>query len=152
MADTVSPQVRSRMMSGIRGRNTKPELLLRSGLHRLGLRFGLHSKLPGRPDIVLPRHRVAIFFHGCFWHGHNCQLFRLPGTRQEFWLEKIEGNRRRDATANAALLQAGWRVATVRECAIRGQEKRPWPEICEVIAVWIRSDRSASLNLPVMAD
>ena len=93
MADIVSPEIRSRMMSGIRGQDTKPEILLRSGLHRLGLRFTLRSKLPGKPDLVLPRYRVAVFFHGCFWHGHEgCTLFRLPGTRTDI----LEGEDRRE--------------------------------------------------------
>jgi len=143
MVDVVDPATRSRMMAGIRGRDTKPEVALRSGLHRLGLRFSLRSKLPGRPDIVLPRFRVAVFFHGCFWHGHEgCPLFRLPGTRTDFWRAKIEGNRARDARVLGALAEAGWRVAVVRECAIRGASRRSMADVCDELAAWIRAGES----------
>lgn len=147
MTDIVSPEVRSRMMAGIRGKNTKPELKLRSGLHRLGLRFTLNSTLPGKPDLVLPRHRVTVFFHGCFWHGHDCPLFRMPGTRPEFWREKIGKNRERDATVSASLKAAGWRVAVVRECAIRGAGKRPWEAVCGDLAAWIRECEGQALEI-----
>jgi DNA mismatch endonuclease (patch repair protein) len=150
MTDIVPPEVRSRMMAGIRGRNTKPELKLRSGLHRLGLRFTLKSTLPGKPDIVLPRHRVIIFFHGCFWHGHDCPLFRMPATRREFWQEKIGKNRERDATVSASLSAAGWRVAVVRECAIRGAGKRPWEAVCCDLAAWIREGQGQALEIAAM--
>ena len=148
MADTVPPEVRSRMMAGIRGRNTKAEIALRSGLHRLGLRFSLKSKLPGRPDIVLPKWRTAVFFHGCFWHGHEgCPLFRLPGTRTEFWKAKIDGNRYRDGKARAELLAAGWRVAVIRECSIRGKGKAPWDTVCAALAQWIREGHGESFEM-----
>lgn len=108
-------------MSGIRGRDTKPERLIRSHLHRLGFRFRLQSpKVPGRPDLVLPKYRAAIFVHGCFWHGHNCALFRLPRTRRDFWKAKIDRNRERDAEVKQTVLAAGWRHLTVWECAFRG--------------------------------
>ena len=124
MVDIVDAATRSRMMSGIRGRNTKPEILVRSLLHRRGLRFRLDVRdLPGRPDIVLPRYRAVIFVHGCFWHGHDCHLFKWPQTRPEFWRDKIGRNRATDARAQAALLEGGWRVATVWECALRGANR-----------------------------
>lgn len=127
-------------MSGIRGRNTKPEIALRSGLHRLGLRFTLKSKLPGKPDIVLPKYRTVVFFHGCFWHGHEgCKLFKLPASRTDFWRTKIEDNRARDTRVMAALAADGWRVAVVRECAIRGGGKRPFETVCTELAAWIRA-------------
>ena len=138
------------MMAGIRGRDTKPEILLRSGLHRLGLRFVLKSKLPGRPDLVLPRWRVAVFFHGCFWHGHDCPLFKLPGTRTEFWREKIGSNRERDGRVLAALLDGGWRVAVVRECSIRGAGKRPWEAVCGELAGWTRRGQGRVLEIGAM--
>ena len=95
VADIVDAATRSRMMSGIRSRHTKPERIVRSGLHRLGHRFVLHSrKLKGTPDLVLPKYRAVIFVHGCFWHGHECRLFRMPGTRTEFWRAKIARNRK----------------------------------------------------------
>ena len=110
------------MMSGIRGRNTRPEVAVRKGLHALGFRFRLHRKtLPGTPDLVLPRHRAVIFVNGCFWHGHDCALFRLPDTRREFWEAKITRNRERDTLAVVSLETAGWRVGIIWECAIRGR-------------------------------
>lgn len=109
------------MMAGIRGKNTKPELLLRKALHSDGFRFRLHDKsLPGRPDLVFPRYKAAVLVHGCFWHGHEgCKYFKVPSTRREFWLTKIEGNRDRDERSRAALEAAGWRTAVVWECATR---------------------------------
>ncbi|MFC3131325.1 very short patch repair endonuclease, partial [Coralloluteibacterium stylophorae] len=120
MPEKINPETRSRMMSGIRGSNTKPELLIRSGLHAAGFRFRLHARaLPGRPDLVLPRWRVAVFAHGCFWHGHKgCGYFRIPKTRTEFWTEKIAANARRDEMAIQALHALKWRIAVVWECAL----------------------------------
>lgn len=124
MVDIVDSATRSRMMSGIRGRNTKPEILIRSLLHRQGFRFRLHLRdLPGKPDIVLPRYHAVIFVHGCFWHGHDCPLFKWPGTRPDFWQDKIGRNRANDHKASEALLAGGWRVGIVWECAIRGASK-----------------------------
>ena len=121
MTDVVKPTVRSRMMSGIHGKNTKPEMLARRALFAAGYRFRLHRReLPGAPDIVLPGRKVAIFVHGCFWHMHSgCKNAKLPSTRPEFWLDKLEGNVARDRHAIEALLSAGWRVLTVWECATR---------------------------------
>ena len=108
-------------MSQIRGRDTKPELVLRRGLHSRGFRFRLHvSELPGSPDLVFPRHRVALFVHGCFWHGHECPTFRWPTTRRDFWQRKICNNAQRDAVAIAELRCKSWRVLTIWECATRG--------------------------------
>jgi DNA mismatch endonuclease (patch repair protein) len=132
------------MMSGIRGTNTKPEKHVRSLLHRHGFRFRLHARdLPGRPDIVLPRYRAAIFVHGCFWHGHACHLFRLPSTRPEFWSAKIERNRQNDHSAMAALLARGWRVATVWECALKGRRSHEDAMVLEALAGWLRGDSGA---------
>lgn len=148
MTDVVDLATRSRMMAGIRGRNTKPEVALRSGLHRLGLRFTLRSKLPGKPDIVLPRHRTAVFFHGCFWHGHvGCPLFKLPGTRTDFWRAKIEGNRARDERVLDELAGLGWRVAVVRECSIRGGRRRAVADVCDDLAAWIRMGEGGFLEM-----
>lgn len=144
MPDIVTPEVRSRMMSGIRGTNTKPELLLRRGLHSRGFRFRLHDrKLPGCPDIVFPRFRAVLFAHGCFWHGHDCNLFRWPATRAEFWKNKIERNRINDARAKALLGANGWRQAVVWECALRGSTKRDFPEILSACSDWLRSHEAA---------
>jgi DNA mismatch endonuclease (patch repair protein) len=121
MADIVSKQVRSRMMSGIRGKDTQPEKLLRSYLFQRGFRYRLHQrKLPGAPDIVFPRHRAVIFVNGCFWHCHQgCSYFRLPATNRSFWKEKLKANVRRDALKSSELLAAGWRVLVFWECATR---------------------------------
>jgi len=124
MADVVDSAARSRMMAGIRARDTKPEILVRRILHNLGFRFRLHvRKLPGTPDIVLPRWRAAIFVHGCFWHGHDCPYFRLPKTRTDFWQGKIARNRSNDDNARQALRADGWRVGIVWECALRGANR-----------------------------
>lgn len=127
-------------MAGIRGHDTKPERVMRSALHRLGFRFRLQSRsIPGRPDIVLPRHHAVIFVHGCFWHGHDCHLFRLPGTRSEFWAGKIGGNRQRDDKVRAAVLERGWRHLVIWECAIRGQGQQAIDRIAAEAAGWLRS-------------
>jgi DNA mismatch endonuclease (patch repair protein) len=131
------------MMAGIRATNTKPEMLLRRGLHALGFRFRLHGKrLPGKPDIVLPRYQAVIFVHGCFWHGHDCQLFRWPKTREAFWREKISGNRTRDQLAVNLLRESGWRVLHVWECALRGTTKLEPELVIECAASWIKSDET----------
>jgi len=142
-ADRVSPDVRSRMMSGIKGKNTRPELLLRSALHFRGLRFRLHQKhLPGKPDLVFPRFKAVIFVNGCFWHGHECSLFRWPGTRQEFWRDKIGKTAERDAKSRATLLEAGWRVATVWECAMKGPLRLPVGDVADRCAAWLACSES----------
>lgn len=141
MADVVSPAVRSRMMAGIRGKDTKPEIVLRRGLHRLGFRFQLHRKdLPGKPDIVFPKHRAVIFAHGCFWHGHGCHLFKWPKTRVEFWREKIGQNRERDKSAVETLVSDEWRVCEVWECALKGPRRLPPEGVLQTCAEWLRSD------------
>lgn len=125
MADTLTKAERSALMARIRGTNTKPEVLVRSALHRAGFRFRLHTQgLPGRPDIVLARHGVVIFVHGCFWHRHGCTLSSEPRTRQRFWREKFDRNVARDARNARELRKLGWRVLTVWECALRTQAKR----------------------------
>ena len=122
MADIVSPTVRSRMMSGIRSKNTKAEWVVRRELHRRGLRYRLHaSHLIGTPDIVFPGRKAVIFVSGCFWHGHDCHLFRLPKTRPEFWSAKINRNRDRDDEVRSALQGEGWRCFTIWECALGGK-------------------------------
>lgn len=129
-------------MSGIPGKDTKPEILLRKALHAEGFRYRLHDrKLPGRPDIVLPRWKAVILVHGCFWHGHHCHLFRLPGTRTEFWRAKISGNRDRDDRNRQALLAQGWRILEVWECAMRGHGRLSWEVLLAETVSWIRSDR-----------
>ena len=137
MVDVVDSATRSRMMSGIRGRNTKPEILLRSALHRRGYRFRLHVRdLPGKPDIVFPGRRAVIFVHGCFWHGHDCPLFKWPQTRPEFWKQKILRNRQNDEKAVAGLQAAGWRVGIVWECSLRGGDKKI-ETVAQVVSDWL---------------
>ena len=126
------------MMAGIKGRNTTPEMRLRKALHGAGFRFRLHAaKLPGRPDIVLPRYRAAIFVHGCFWHRHDgCRNASVPKTNAAFWEEKFARNIERDATNISGLDEAGWRVAIIWECAIR---KRGEADVAAELAVWLKS-------------
>lgn len=118
MADIVDAATRSRMMSGIRSRNTKPEKLVRSFLHRQGFRFRLHVReLPGKPDIVLPRYRAVVFVHGCFWHRHeNCRHTTIPKSNTAFWLEKFANNVMHDISVKQQLEVAGWRVLTIWSC------------------------------------
>lgn len=140
MADTVSPEVRSRMMSGIRGKDTAPEIAVRKGLHSLGFRYRLHAAaLPGKPDLVFPRARAVLFVNGCFWHGHDCHLFRMPATRQDFWRSKIEANKTRDQKSREALTREGWRVGTVWECAVKGRTRRKLDELLGSVAHWLDS-------------
>ncbi|WP_341926216.1 very short patch repair endonuclease [Stenotrophomonas geniculata] len=121
MIDSVSRSKRSLMMAGIRGKGTRPELLVRKFLHQAGFRYRLNvARLPGAPDLVLVRHRVAVFVHGCFWHRHlGCRYAATPATRPEFWIEKFDSNRKRDQLVQERLLETGWRVAIVWECALK---------------------------------
>jgi DNA mismatch endonuclease (patch repair protein) len=140
MADVVSAEVRSRMMAGIRGKDTKPEMMIRRGLHARGFRYLLHDKrLPGKPDLVFPKHRAVIFVHGCFWHGHDCHLFKWPKTRKGFWRKKIERNRKIDESAVVAVRQAGWRCCVIWECALKSRARLPIANIIERIACWLPS-------------
>lgn len=140
MADIVSKETRSRMMAGIRGKDTRLELLLRRGLHRQGFRFLVHDKrLPGRPDIVLPKYRAVVMANGCFWHGHNCSLFKTPSTNREQWVEKIEGNRGRDARNRKALIDAGWRVLDVWECSVKGPDRLELEDVVASVCDWVES-------------
>ena len=139
MADIVDPATRSRMMSGIRSRNTRIEIVVRKGLFALGYRYRMDVRsLPGRPDIVLPRWNVAVLVHGCFWHAHDCGLYRIPATRQDFWREKLEGNAQRDRRNEATLKNAGWRIAIVWECALRGRGASALSEVVNSLHEWIR--------------
>lgn len=136
MADIVTPEVRSRMMSRIRGRNTRPEVALRKALHRKGFRFRLHAKeLPGSPDIVLPKWKTVLFVHGCYWHRHpKCRKATTPSSNIEFWTEKFRQNVERDARNTHDLHEAGWRVGVIWECAI-GRE--PPPDLVEYLLEFI---------------
>lgn len=127
-------------MRAIRQKDTKPELVIRKGLHAAGFRYQLHRKdLPGRPDLVLPKYRAAIFIHGCFWHGHGCHLFKIPQTRTEFWINKIQANRVRDEKDLKNLLSSGWRVLVVWECALKGRHRLEPASILAEISGWLQS-------------
>jgi DNA mismatch endonuclease (patch repair protein) len=120
MADTRTAAQRSHIMKSVRTRNTQPEVQVRRLLHRLGLRFRLHPRaLPGRPDAVLPRHRTAVFVHGCFWHAHGCPKGQPPRSRQDYWEPKLERNQQRDRAAIAALEASGWRTLVVWQCELK---------------------------------
>ena len=120
MADSWTEEQRSRVMSRVKNKNTKPEVQVRSMLHGMGYRFRLHRRdLPGAPGVVLPRHRKAIFVHGCFWHSHDCPRGKRPSSRQEFWNAKLDANVERDQANREALEEQGWRVLTVWECELK---------------------------------
>lgn len=142
MADIVSRETRSRMMSGIRRKDTKPEMIVRKALFAGGFRFRLHRRdLPGAPDLVLPSRKIAILVHGCFWHRHRgCRLAKLPATNVGFWRAKLNRNTERDERAVKELQMAGWRVLVVWECATRGMAAEmlkatlaEWTEGCECV-------------------
>ena len=138
MTDFMKPEVRSQVMSRIRSKNTRQEVWLRKGLFAEGFRYRLHrTDLPGKPDIVLPRYGAAIFVHGCFWHGHDCHLFRMPASRTEFWRAKIEANRERDDRNIRELRERGWRVLVVWECAGRGRHRFEPRLLVTKISLWI---------------
>jgi DNA mismatch endonuclease (patch repair protein) len=140
MADVVSPGTRSKMMSGIRGQDTRPELIVRSVLHRAGFRFRLHVRdLPGRPDLVLPKYRAVVFVQGCFWHRHQCHLFKWPATRQAFWKAKLDANRERDLRDRNLLLKQGWRVMEIWECALKGKGRLDEQQLLTALAAWLQS-------------
>ncbi|WP_095161839.1 very short patch repair endonuclease [Pseudomonas sp. Irchel 3F5] len=138
MTDVVDAATRSRMMSGIQGKNTSPEIFIRKALHSRGFRFRIHVKsLPGSPDLVLPKHKAVVFVHGCFWHGHDCRYFKVPQTRTQFWLEKIEKNQARDQQQVNALRAQGWRVLVIWECAVRSIKKQKSTLLVDQIASWL---------------
>lgn len=128
-------------MAAIKRSHTKPELMVRRALHAAGLRYRLHVKdLPGNPDLVFPSRRAVVFVHGCFWHQHDCHLFKWPATRQDFWREKIGKNVINDEKAVRTLQQAGWRVATIWECALKGRTRPDFDEAMQQLIAWIQSD------------
>lgn len=122
--DTISPEQRSLLMGRIRSKNTRPERVVRSMLHRMGFRFRLHRRdLPGRPDVVLPKHRKVVLIQGCFWHGHTCTLASRPKSNRTYWSEKIATNRARDQRNLAELKRQGWLVLELWECDIRADRR-----------------------------
>jgi len=129
-------------MSGIQAKNTRPEMFLRKGLHALGFRFRLHVKdIPGKPDIVFPKHRALIIVQGCFWHGHGCRYCKAPKTNPLFWEEKIRNNKLRDARTLKLQIDTGWRCLVVWECAVRRATKMPEElDIVALSANWLLKD------------
>ncbi|MCY3914420.1 MAG: very short patch repair endonuclease [Chloroflexi bacterium] len=143
MTDTVSPAKRSEVMSKVGSKDTKPELLIRKGLHSLGFRYRLHVKeLPGKPDLVFPRFKSVIQINGCFWHGHSCPLCRMPSSNSEYWRRKVARNKERDMSNRQSLVKEGWRVLTIWECALRGKEKLELNRVLELTSEWLLSKRS----------
>ena len=139
MVDVVSKEKRSWMMSGIKGKNTKPERQIARMLHASGLRYRLHSKdLPAKPDLVFPKYRAVVLVHGCFWHWHDCHLFKMPQTRTEFWRTKISSNQVRDKQQIEQLIDDGWRVMVVWECAIKGKARLDESALAEAMVDWIK--------------
>ena len=140
MADVVTPAVRSRMMAGIRGKNTRPEILIRHELFARGYRYRLHvSSLPGKPDLVFPKRRAVIFVHGCFWHRHGCALFKWPSTNFSFWRTKILRNCSVDRRSLRQLKIADWRVLTIWECALKGATRGEIDKVVETTTRWLHS-------------
>ncbi|HBI8870496.1 very short patch repair endonuclease [Acinetobacter baumannii] len=141
MIDIVDTSTRSRIMASIKGRDTKPEILIRKLLHKRGFRFRLNVKeLPGKPDVVLKKYKAVIFINGCFWHGHkDCHLFKLPATRTDFWEEKINKNQLNDTKTIKLLLDNDWRVCVVWECSVRGA-KKDLNIVINSISNWLLSD------------
>lgn len=140
MIDVVDKKTRSKMMSGIRGKDTRPEWLIRSGLHKLGFRFRLHyNQLPGKPDMVFPKYRALIMINGCFWHGHNCHLFKWPSTRKDFWEHKISSNQVRDERNLAEYQNQNWRTLIIWECALKGKTRKDPDEVIDLAASWLYS-------------
>lgn len=144
------------MMSGIGPAETKPELQVRKLLRGLGYRLSYNVKsLPGKPDIVIRREKIAIFVHGCFWHRHECHLFKWPASRPEFWRTKLNRNAEKDAESQAALLAAGWRVLTVWECALKGRRRLSAGQVSGNLARWLKakslhSSISHAVELPLV--
>lgn len=143
MSDIHDLKTRSRNMAAIRSENTKPELLIRKNIHKRGFRYTLHNKkLPGKPDIVLRKYNAIIFIHGCFWHKHDCYLFKWPVTHKDFWKNKIEGNEYNDKKNVMKLITEGWRIATVWGCAIKGRYKMPVDMITDILEEWLVGEKS----------
>jgi DNA mismatch endonuclease, patch repair protein len=142
MPDVLTREQRHLNMSRIRAKDTKPEMLVRRGLHARGYRYRLHHReLAGRPDLVFPCHKAVIFVHGCFWHRHECHLFRVPKTRRTFWRKKLSGNCNRDRKSFEALRREGWRVLIVWECALRGTEKMEWDSLLKRMESFLKGSR-----------
>ena len=144
MVDVVSVQTRRRMMSGIKSRDTKPEIRVRSGLHRCGFRFRCNvAGLPGKPDMVFSKYKAVIQIHGCLWHQHDCHLFKWPcadnPTKAKFWRDKITANKNRDSKQFTLLRDTGWRIGIVWECALKGRASIEFAELIDELSDWLTS-------------
>ena len=147
-ADVLTAEQRRENMRRVRGRDTKPEMVVRRGLHARGLRYCLHdATLPGRPDLVFPRYRTVAFIHGCFWHLHGCAISTVPNTRHDFWLKKLSGNARRDRKSIDVLQAEGWRVLVIWECALRGPNRRAISDVLAASETFIRSGEGSLMHL-----
>lgn len=144
LPDIVSKQKRSEMMSRIKSKNTAPEMKVRTALHARGYRYCLHCKgLPGKPDIVFKKYKAIIMVHGCFWHGHDCHLFKWPSTRPQFWQDKIRKNKLKDKETSEQLNALGFRILTVWECAIKGKTRLDFVELTNTIEDWLKHGKSS---------
>lgn len=154
MTDVVDVATRSRMMAGIRSCKTKPEIKVRKALHALGFRFSQSNYgLAGKPDIILPRWKVVVFVHGCFWHWHGCELSSLPGSNEEFWFDKLSKNKKRDSRVSMQLMEAGWRVVTIWECVLRGKKaEKKFNATMFLVAHWIREKSNENSYVVAKAD
>lgn len=141
MVDTVTAAKRSEVMAKVGSKDTRPELIVRRGLHARGFRYRLHdAKLPGKPDLVFPRYKAVIFVNGCFWHGHDCGLYRFPKSNTEYWTRKISGNVTRDREHIKRLRELGWRVLNIWECALKGKARLQSDEILHAASTWLRGN------------
>jgi len=142
VADVFDKAKRSQVMASITAKDTKPEILIRKALHRKGYRFRLHDRsLPGTPDLTFRKFNAVIMVNGCFWHGHDCALFRMPATNRKFWSDKIRNNQERDRRVRAELLDSGWRVLIVWECSLKGKHRTRFGDLIATVENWLLSDQ-----------
>ncbi len=143
MTDVHNTATRSRNMAAIKGKDTRPEMMVRRGLHKAGFRYRLHvAKLPGKPDLIFPEYKAVVFIQGCFWHQHQCSMFHWPKSRTEWWVKKISANRAHDEAVQDKLRELGWRVLLVWECALKGKAKYKPEQWLTQIALWLRDGDS----------
>jgi DNA mismatch endonuclease (patch repair protein) len=132
-------------MAAIKGKDTRPEMMVRRGLHNAGFRYRLHvAKLPGKPDLIFPKYKAVVFIQGCFWHQHQCSMFHWPKSRTEWWMKKISANRAHDEAVQDKLRELGWRVLLVWECALKGKNRYSTEQWLEFIIMWLREGNSFS--------
>lgn len=148
MPDVHDAEARRRNMRAIKAGNTKPEMLIRKICHSLGYRYRLHRKdLPGTPDLVFPKYRSVIFVNGCFWHKHDCYLFKLPETRRDFWSEKLMANAVRDKNQRGTLIDSDWSVLLIWECALKGTKGIPVAKLTQMIDRWLSNPNRVNASV-----